>query len=91
MNPILSNKKPDQPESAQPEPDTDSHGSDAEAIDESGGQKHRKRHKYRTPQEWKQQVIKNKQLSGNTYKNTKGQEGQARVMGPACTSAFCQK
>ena len=51
----------------------------------------RKRHKHETPEEWKRQVIKNKRLKGESYKNVKGQEIQAKVMGPACTSTFCKK
>ena len=51
----------------------------------------RKRPKHKTPEEWKRQVIKNKRLKGESCKNVKGQEIQAKGMGPACTSTFCKK
>jgi hypothetical protein len=70
--------------------DEDSHelGTDPRNANKQGT---RKRHKHRTPEEWKRQVVKNKRLKGESYKNVKGKEIQTKVMGPACTSKFCKK
>jgi hypothetical protein len=50
-----------------------------------------KRHKRRTPEKWKRQIIKTKRLNGENYRNEKGKERQARVMGAPCTSTHCIK
>ena len=77
--------------SSQPSSGNDSHElePDPRNVNENGTS--RKRHKHKTTEEWKRQVIKNKRLKGESYKNVKGQEIQAKVMGPACTSTFCKK
>lgn len=38
---------------------------------------------------WKRQVIKEKRLKGESYKNATGQERQPKTMGPPCTSQHC--
>ena len=48
-------------------------------------------HKRITLQKWKRQVIKAKRLKGENYRNAKGKERQARVMGAPCTSTHCIK
>lgn len=50
-----------------------------------------KRHKRQTPNLWKEQVIKEKRLKGEFYKNRKGQEKPPRTMGQPCTSQHCLK
>ena len=75
---------------SQPSSGNDSHEleSDPRNVNKKGT---RKCHKHKTPEEWKRQVIKNKRLKGESYKNVKGQDIQAKVIGPACTSTFCKK
>ncbi|KAM3609180.1 uncharacterized protein V6R79_010766 [Siganus canaliculatus] len=48
-----------------------------------------KRSKRPRPHMWKRQVIREKRLKGESYKNAAGQEKQAKNMGPPCTSQHC--
>ena len=48
-----------------------------------------KRHKRPRSHMWKRQVIKEKRLKGESYKNRMGQERQPKTMGPPCTSQHC--
>ncbi|KAL3995807.1 RISC-loading complex subunit TARBP2 [Sarotherodon galilaeus] len=49
------------------------------------------RHKRPLPHTWKKNVIKEKRLKGENYKNTMGQERPPKAMGPPCTSQHCFK
>ena len=50
-----------------------------------------KRCKLAKLERWAQNVLKNKRLKGEDYKNKNGQEKEKSSLGPPCTSEFCKK
>ena len=50
-----------------------------------------KRCKRAKEESWAQNVLKNKRLKGEAYKNKNGQEKEKRSLGPPCISEFCKK
>ena len=50
-----------------------------------------KRHKRAAVNKWKKSIIKEKHLKGEAFKNRKGQERQAKTIGPPCKSEYCRK
>jgi len=74
-------------------PDSDSDTDSAQHSEEETGAALEgatvKRHKRPRSHMWKRQVIKEKRLKGESYKNATGQERQPKTMGPPCTSQYC--
>lgn len=74
--------------------------SEEETGEEGGGEKEEetgaaleasavKRHKRPRSRVCKRQVIQEKRLKGESYKNAAGRERQPKTMGPPCTSQHC--
>lgn len=62
-----------------------SEGETGAALETSAVQRHRRP----TTHMWKREVVKEKRLKGESYKNTMGQERPPKTMGPPCTSQHC--
>ncbi|KAJ4939628.1 hypothetical protein JOQ06_029072 [Pogonophryne albipinna] len=77
-------KKDDRPDDDS-DADTAQHSEEEAALETPAV----KRHKRPRSHMWKRQVIKEKRLKGESYKNATGQERQPKTMGPPCTSQHC--
>ncbi|KAJ4943895.1 hypothetical protein JOQ06_006388 [Pogonophryne albipinna] len=77
-------KKDDRPDDDS-DADTAQHSEEEAALEAPAV----KRHKRPRLHMWKRQVIKEKRLKGESYKNATGQERQPKTMGPPCTSQHC--
>lgn len=76
--------------------DCSDNGSDTDIAQQSDGETEAaletsavQRHRRPRPHTWKREVIKEKRLKGERYRNTKGQERPPKTMGPPCTSQHC--
>lgn len=64
-----------------------SEGDAGDVLETSAVQRHRRPR----PDMWKRELIKEKRLKGENYKNPMGQERPPKTMGPPCTSQHCLK
>ena len=93
--------RPEKDDCSESNSDTDStQQSEEETGEEVGGERREetgaalettvvKRQKCPRPHMWKGQVIKEKLLKGESFKNAKGQEKQPKTMGPPYKSQYC--
>lgn len=92
LDPHYNRRKDDRTDSSSDE--DSANGSEEEGGEETGAALEGptvKRHKRQSSHLWKEQVIKEKRLKGEGYKNRRGQEKQPRTMGQPCTSQHCLK
>ncbi|KAJ4932942.1 hypothetical protein JOQ06_029780 [Pogonophryne albipinna] len=77
-------KKDDRPDDDS-DADTAQHSEEEAALEAPAVKSHKRPRSHM----WKRQVIKEKRLKEESYKNATGQERQPKTMGPPCTSQHC--